>query len=195
MARLEGTIFVDDPPAQCEPTRAQYMNKEVTFEDYYRAIARDAGVTFVNAPQEFLKRCKCALDSGDTHLNTIPIAQWDSYAYAAQRATSPAFKRHGDFWSLAGGVCIAKQMARDAAIAWKPDSVTRYVVTKLDTSGTSHRTLFDPQQGQYTYATAAEAQSRADAFRTDRHCSDMQLEVRACECWPAHFDPKGIWFD
>lgn len=120
MARLQDGIFVDDPPAQLEPTRAQYMNKQVTFEDYYRAVARDAGVTFVDAPQKFLQRCKKALDAGDMYLNTIPMATWDSYAYAAHRATSPAFKRHGDFWSLAGGVCIAKQAARDAAIAWKP---------------------------------------------------------------------------
>ena len=65
MARLEGSVFVGDPPAQCKPTRAQYLNKQVTFEAYYRAIAVDAGVSFHHAPQEFLLRCKQALDEGD----------------------------------------------------------------------------------------------------------------------------------
>lgn len=74
------------------------------------------------------------------------------------------------------------------------NGVTRYVVTKLDTSGTAHRTLFDAAQGRYTYATAEEAQERADAFKRDRHCKDMALEVRSCECWPVHFDPKERWF-
>ena len=72
-------------------------------------------------------------------------------------------------------------------------SVTRYVVTKLDRDGT--RTLFDHAQDRYTYATREEAQERADAFRDDKHCGNMDLQVRPCECWPVHFDPKGIYFD
>lgn len=63
-------------------------------------------------------------------------------------------------------------------------SVRRYVVTKLDTSSTAKRTLFDAAQGQYTYPTAAEAQKRADAFRSDRHCAEMDLQVRPVECMP-----------
>ena len=102
MAQLQGNIFIDNPPAQCKPTRADYMNKQVTFQDYCRAIAADAGVSFRNAPQEFMARVRRALDSGDEHLNTIPLAQWDSYAIAARGATNTAFKRHGDFRSLAG---------------------------------------------------------------------------------------------
>ena len=73
------------------------------------------------------------------------------------------------------------------------NSVTRYVVTKLNRNG--ERTLFDPQQGRYTYATREEAETRANAFLHDCHCDGMKLEVRACECWPVHFDPKEVWFD
>jgi hypothetical protein len=87
-------------------------------------------------------------------------------------------------------VCDGKQ--RDCV---HNGSVIRYVVTKLDTSGTAPRTLFDAAQGQHTYATAEEAQKRADAFKTDRHCKGMALEVRPCECYPIHFDPKDRWFD
>ena len=114
MAQLQDNIWIDNPPAELAPTRAQYMNKQVTFEDYYRAVAKDSGVSFRNAPEEFLRRVQKCLAERDEHLNKIRLSTWDMYALGAKSSTSPAFKRHGDFWSLAGGVCVAKQAARDA---------------------------------------------------------------------------------
>lgn len=99
------------------PTRAQYLAGKVTFEAYYRAIACNAGVSFASGSRAFIDRVKRALVAGDKHLNTIPLAIWDGYAIAAQSATGPTFRRHGDSWSLAGGVCVAKQAARDAAMS------------------------------------------------------------------------------
>lgn len=112
MSRLHEGKYVDDGPVE-PPTRADYLNKVVTFEQYYRAIAKDAGVAF--HPGSFLDRVKRALARGDEHLTSVPLAEWDSFSRGARQATAPAFKRHGDFWSLAGGVCVAKQAARDAA--------------------------------------------------------------------------------
>ena len=77
-------------------------------------------------------------------------------------------------------------------------SVTRYVVTHIGRDGM--RTLADPQQGRYTHATAEDAQARIDAL-TQANGSrlaesfGLPLEVRACECWPGHFDPQQVYFD
>ncbi len=112
MAQLQDGKWIDNG-VFTSPTRAEYLNKTVSFEDFYRAIAKDAGISF--AGSDILPRVKRALASGDEHLNTIPLATWDIYAGAAKHATAPAFKAHGDSWSIAGGVCVAKQAAKDAA--------------------------------------------------------------------------------
>lgn len=83
------------------------------------------------------------------------------------------------------------------------DTVIRYVVTKVDKNGM--RTLAMAAQGRNTYASAEEAQTWLDAMRNSPHNSAQTLqsvygdvtkmEVRPCECWPVHFDPKGVYFD
>ena len=96
-------------------TRQDYISGKVTHQEYYSAIAKDAGVSFWNAGHEFLRCVRAALDNGDENLNSIPLDVWDRYAVAARSSTARAFERHGDCWSLAGGVCLAKQAAREAA--------------------------------------------------------------------------------
>ena len=81
-------------------------------------------------------------------------------------------------------------------------SVTRYVVTHINTKGM--RTLTLGAQGRYTYATRAEAASMMDAILTGAN-NDIPgvygkqavgtFEVRPVECHPGHFDPKTRWFD
>lgn len=81
------------------------------------------------------------------------------------------------------------------------DSVIRYVLTNVHSNGM--RTLLDPQQGRYTYATQAEAEialcqllENNDEKSVWEFYGDPKLiQVRSCECWTEHFDPKGIWFD
>jgi hypothetical protein len=79
------------------------------------------------------------------------------------------------------------------------ESVTRYVITHLDKNG--QRTLIDAAQGRYTYATMDEAQRLLDAIMTVNSIQRIQslfglpLEVRACPCWPNHFDPKRVYFE
>lgn len=80
-------------------------------------------------------------------------------------------------------------------------AVTRYVGTYVNKGG--DRTLMAACQGRNTYATAAEAQAWIDAVTANNNADTLRqiwgdnprFEVRACACWPGHFDPQGIWFD
>ena len=93
-------------------TRQDYMDGAVTFEQYYTSIAEAAGISM--AGSELMPDVKAALAAGDEHLNTIPIETWDRIA-APRTWLATAFKAHGDFYSLAGGVCVYKQAAKNAA--------------------------------------------------------------------------------
>ena len=95
-----------------QPTRRQYMDKEVSFADFYRAVNQTAGISLERNP--IIAEVKTALEAGDEHLNTIPLQHWDAMAFSVQQALTKAFKEHGDSYSLAGGVCAMKQAARDA---------------------------------------------------------------------------------
>ncbi len=96
-------------------TRSDYMAGQCSHAEFYRAVNKTAG--FIITDPRLLDRVRKALASGDEHLNTIPLRIWDGVAVNAQAALSRAFKAHGDFYSLAGGVCCAKQAARDALCA------------------------------------------------------------------------------
>lgn len=95
-----------------QPTHKQYMNKEVSFTDFYRAVYKTASISLEN--NAIITKVKTALEAGDEHLNTIPLRYWDGLALSACPSLTRAFKEHGDFYSLAGGVCAMKQAARDA---------------------------------------------------------------------------------
>lgn len=75
----------------------------------------------------------------------------------------------------------------------------RYVITHLDRNGM--RTLADPAQGRFTYASAADAQARLDDIMRSNNIDKLRsifgfpLEVRAVECYERHNDPRGVWFD
>ncbi|CAB4146317.1 hypothetical protein UFOVP501_2 [uncultured Caudovirales phage] len=96
-------------------TRAQYMTGKITFEQYYSAVADSAGITLSNSP-ELIERCRAALAAGDVHLNTIRLHEWDAMARCSP-SLAFALKKHGDFYSLAGGVCTLKQAAKNAVAA------------------------------------------------------------------------------
>lgn len=89
----------------------------------------------------------------------------------------------------------------DAPQPRKVDSVTRFVVTYVNKDGM--RTLAHHQQGRWTHATPADAHADLNAMldnnSPERVASiwgkNPRFEVRPCECWPVHFDPKGIWFN
>lgn len=97
-----------------EPTRKQYLDGEVTFEQFYRAVNQTAGLVF-SPDHALMPRILECLEQGDEHLNRIPLNTWDRLASWAQNSLTRALKEHGDFYSLSGGVCCLKQAARDAA--------------------------------------------------------------------------------
>lgn len=81
------------------------------------------------------------------------------------------------------------------------ESVTRYVGTFINADG--ERQLMTAAQGRHTYARAAEAQAWLDAVTANNSAKTIRevwgdnprFEVRACPCYPNHFDPQTVWFD
>ena len=98
------------------PQRSDYMAGKVTFEEFYASVAKVAGISY--AQSDLLPRVKLALEAGDEHLNTIPLSVWDRRAAYTSAAVARSLKLHGDFYSLAGGVCVHKQAAKLAAVTW-----------------------------------------------------------------------------
>jgi hypothetical protein len=76
--------------------------------------------------------------------------------------------------------------------------VIRYVVTYVDLK--YGRTLVGPIQGRNTYATPEAALHQLQAMLKNNSPKTLaetfpgELQVRACPCWPVHFDPKQIYF-
>lgn len=79
--------------------------------------------------------------------------------------------------------------------------VVRYVPTYINRQGL--RTLAGRAQGRDTFDTPRAAQkwidtvvgvNSADVVR-QVYGVDPRFEVRACACFPGHFDPIGIYFD
>jgi hypothetical protein len=106
------TRYAIEDVSQIAPSRADYMEGRCTFADFYRAVNATARLTV--RKEELLGRVKVALTSGDEHLNTIPLVEWDSMARSCELQIREALRHHGDFYSLCGGVCCLKQAARDA---------------------------------------------------------------------------------
>ncbi len=86
-------------------TRKQYMNGEISHHEYYAQFVNDT------IKQNVLDHV--ALDrlmkSTDEHLNDIPLRVWDSIPMFD---VSEKLKEAGDYLTLAGSVCIAKEAAR-----------------------------------------------------------------------------------
>jgi hypothetical protein len=95
-------------------TRADYMSGKVTFAEYYREIARIAGISW--RKHSMLPRVKDALASGDEHLNSIPLQTWDLLGVYSRGAIAHALRIMGDTGgvSMADIVCVHKQAAIDA---------------------------------------------------------------------------------
>ncbi len=94
-------------------TRAQYMDGDATHAAYYGDLATSVGLSYAGC--DWIESVRNALRDGDDHLNSIPLATWDTRgAWMLQsRVARAAFKARGDSVSLAGLVCVCKQAARD----------------------------------------------------------------------------------
>lgn len=90
-------------------TRAQYLNKECSHEQYYNQFVNDTiKQTVLNM---FTKEKIREEYNKDSNLNTLPLSKWDKIAQNLFNV-SPKLKEAGDYLTLAGGVCIAKSAAR-----------------------------------------------------------------------------------
>lgn len=99
-------------------TRENYINGKINHREYYGGILRLAD--FEMSPgHELVQK---ALKSQDPHYNDIPLILWDNIAMSGQAWTNTALKKVGDFWSLAGGVCLYKEAVRQAVEKIKKDS-------------------------------------------------------------------------
>ena len=91
--------------------RKNYLAGKVTHEEYYSAIAKDAGIDYSDSDR--LDEFRTAFKK-DEHLNNIPLEEWDAKAHFTQQAVGQALKKRGDFYSLASGVCTHKQAVKNA---------------------------------------------------------------------------------
>jgi hypothetical protein len=97
-------------------TREQYMASSGDLHHvYYLEIAKACGVAFTD-PKD-IARFRKALET-DEHMNNIPLDWWDARAAGLMmyngRKVREVLKERGDFYSMAGGVCLLKAAACDA---------------------------------------------------------------------------------
>jgi hypothetical protein len=91
-------------------TRRDYIDGKVTFSDYYRQ--------FITPELEKAVSEKIGIDavkgSNDPHLNDIPLGKWDNLFqdYNLKKGIALKMQNAGDYLSLAGAVCTAKECAR-----------------------------------------------------------------------------------
>lgn len=92
-------------------TNEEYMNDSSKLHHaYYLQMATLAGM---HIPTDMLNRSKKALATGDKHLNSIPLKEWDhlSKVYKQNIARANKIVNNASKWSLSDGVCAAKAMA------------------------------------------------------------------------------------
>ena len=84
-------------------SRQQYMGKECSHSEYYgQFITSAARLIVINTIGR-----ERILASDDPHFNDIPLRLWDRLSFPIKN-----MKEAGDYLTLAGGVCIAKEVAR-----------------------------------------------------------------------------------
>lgn len=91
-------------------TRQDYLSRRCTHEQYYAQFVTEQVKDLV-AQSIGIDRLKASIAPA---FNDIPLLEWDSLVpilevYHDMRAKK---KAHGDTWSIAGGVCILKEAAR-----------------------------------------------------------------------------------
>ena len=101
-------------------TRAEYLATGVGIDhahrDYY-AQFETAGVR-LRVMREFdVEDLVACVKAGDRSFSRTPLALWDIVSATNQGAVHVLMKSRGDSWSLAGGVCVAKEVGLQIAEA------------------------------------------------------------------------------
>jgi len=89
-------------------TRKQYMDGDVSHEDYYSQFVTPA-ITAIVKERIGVERIE---RSTDPHLNDIPLSKWDALQPVIAHEAALPMKECGDWLSMASCVCIAKQAAK-----------------------------------------------------------------------------------
>lgn len=84
-------------------TRKEYMNNHSLHHAFYLEIAIEANLV---VPPNMIEDCK---KSTNPTFNDVQLKRWDNLSI---RTLGSAFKKRGDFLSLAGQVCAYKSLAR-----------------------------------------------------------------------------------
>jgi hypothetical protein len=87
-------------------TRQDYMQNKCTHEQYYRQFVND-NVILMLKDSIGIDRIKKAKDK---HFNDIPLYKWDNIGLSCD--VVDLLKQAGDYYTLAGQVCILKAGAR-----------------------------------------------------------------------------------
>lgn len=87
-------------------TRQDYLNGKCTHREYYDQFVTP-GTRYMVAT--FIGKERITT-STDEHFNDIPLITWD--ALVSKAPGSELFKKAGDFYTQAGGVCLLKEAAQ-----------------------------------------------------------------------------------
>lgn len=102
-------------------TRKQYLDGECTHEDYYNQFCDSWTETVILSRYNirFLRE----KFSDDENLNNIPLALWDNMAYGLMMSLelNKKMRKHGDYPTVSGCVCILKQSVRNIVLDLYPD--------------------------------------------------------------------------
>ena len=96
-------------------TREQYMTMPYSSDNAVMAARHRAYYAqFVDARTIDFVVCQIGADrlraSTDPHFNDIPLRKWDNCVSGLPG--SGKFRQAGDYYTVAGGVCLAKEAAR-----------------------------------------------------------------------------------
>ena len=92
-------------------TRKDYMDHNATHREYHGQFVTNNLKAAIDArwSPEFL----AAKLAEDEHLNNIPLEQWDSFKPdVATHYVAGLVRESGDYLTMAGIVCIAKEAAK-----------------------------------------------------------------------------------
>lgn len=89
-------------------TRKDYLEGRCDHRAYYAQFV-SAGVRQCVAQSIGVK---CIRASADPYFNDIPLPRWDSVFQPIPAGIASALRAAGDYPTLAGAVCIAKEAAR-----------------------------------------------------------------------------------
>ena len=91
-------------------TRKQYLDKECTHRQYYAQFVTDQAKGFVRLCITMDALLKS--EDEDGCFNDIPLRKWDLYADPCPAYLGDLLRAAGDYPTLSGMVCIAKEAAR-----------------------------------------------------------------------------------